>query len=336
MTVHPADPTPDHAGGSERSFAEALDQRVGCSTISLRSRSLPEALAAISAQGFTEVDLGALPGICEHVPHPLPPDGVRAVAAQARASGLAVRSINADIGPLDDEALTSSEVRRRLRTLVELAATVDSSFLVLPCGRPLVAGVSTATGSTGRTGADDRPVEAQIATVARALAAAAEVAVPAGVELLVEAPHSRRLCGSLERSARLYELLGDAPVGAVLDLSHVVAAGEDVRRAVDVLGDRIRHVHLRDAVRGDINLSIGRGEVDFAAAARALSTAGYEGHYSLELETHDVGDADRPSEAGRAGRWFSGLLRREADPTRATEPPPPETHHPRRTDREQP
>ncbi|HEX2075090.1 MAG TPA: sugar phosphate isomerase/epimerase, partial [Geodermatophilus sp.] len=131
----------------------------------------------------------------------------------------------------------------------------------------------------------------------------------AGLDLLVEAPHSRRLCADLDRSEMLYEALGDAPVGAVLDLSHVVAGGGDEVDAVRRFGDRIRHVHLRDAVPGDINRSIGRGEVDFAAAIHALTAAGYQGHYSLELETHDISDADRPAEAGRAGRYISSLLR---------------------------
>jgi sugar phosphate isomerase/epimerase len=90
----------------------------------------------------------------------------------------------------------------------------------------------------------------------------------------------------------------------VLDFSHVVASeGEetDAER-------RIRHVHLRDAVLGDINRSIGRGQVHFAAAIEALTAAGYRGHYSLELETHDIDDGDRPTEAGRAGRYITGLL----------------------------
>jgi hypothetical protein len=36
--------------------------------------------------------------------------------------------------------------------------------------------------------------------------------------------------------------------------------------------------------------------------------AGYRGHYSLELETHDIEHADRPQEAGRAGRYITSLL----------------------------
>ena len=76
----------------------------------------------------------------------------------------------------------------------------------------------------------------------------------------------------------LYEALGESPVGAVLDFSHVVASGDDEVDAVRRIDDRIGHVHLRDAVLGDINLSIGRGKVNFPAAIEALTTSGYQGH----------------------------------------------------------
>ena len=74
----------------------SIDSRLGCSTISFRTWTLPGALAEISGQGFDEIDLGALPGVCDHVPTPLPPELVDALAEQILASGLVVRLINAD------------------------------------------------------------------------------------------------------------------------------------------------------------------------------------------------------------------------------------------------
>jgi sugar phosphate isomerase/epimerase len=271
-----------------------IDPRLGCSTISFRKLPLPAALARVAEQGFGETDLGALPGVCDHVPIPLPADLVDELAEQVHATGVAVRVVNADVGDMDDPDLDVPELRKRLHPLVELAKAVGTSTIVLPCGR---------TGTTPRSEpADD------VAAVARALTTAAEFLGDAGLDLLVEAPHSRRLCADLDRAELLFEALGEAPVGAVLDLSHVVASGGDEVDAVHRFGDRVRHVHLRDAVRGDINRSIGRGEVDFPAAIGALTATGYRGHYSLELETHDIEDADRPAETGRAGRWISSLL----------------------------
>jgi sugar phosphate isomerase/epimerase len=273
-----------------------IDPRLGCSTISFRRWPLTGALAEIKGQGFGETDLGSLPGVCDHVPIPLPADRVDELAEQILDTGVAVRVINADVADMDDPDLDAAEMQRRLRTLVDLAQAVGTSTIMLPCGRQ---------GTEPRT-----ELSHDIATVARTLTAAADFVGSAELNLLVEAPHSRRLCATVERSVMLYDALGDAPVGAVLDFSHVVASGGDEVDAVRHLDGRIGHVHLRDAVLGDINLSIGRGEVNFPAAIEALITSGYQGHYSLELETHDIEDAERPAEAGRAGRYITTLLRR--------------------------
>jgi sugar phosphate isomerase/epimerase len=281
--------TPDAAAP-----VRSIDDRLGCSTISFRKLPLPEALAQIAALGFGEIDLGALPGTCDHVPTPLPAEQVDVIAGQVRDSGLTVRLINADVADMDDPDLDEPELRRRLATLVELATAIGTSTILLPSGRK---------GTTPRT-----ELRRDIATVARTITAAAGIVGEAGLALLVEAPYSNRLCCDLDRAAMLYDALGDAPVGAVLDLSHVVAVGEDPVDAVAQLGDRIRHVHLRDATAGKINISIGRGAVDFPAAIGALTAAGYPGHYSLELETRDIDDADRPAETGRAGHYISSLL----------------------------
>ncbi|MFL6044698.1 MAG: sugar phosphate isomerase/epimerase family protein [Propionibacteriaceae bacterium] len=273
-----------------------IDSRLGCSTISFRRWPLPGALAEIKAQGFGETDLGSLPGVCDHVPIPLAADQVDGLAEEILDSGVTVRLINADVADMDDPELEAADVQHRLRTLVELARAVGTSTIMLPCGRQ---------GTEPRT-----ELSRDIATVARTLTAAAEYLNAAGLNLLVEAPHSRRLCATVERSEMLYDVLGDEPVGAVLDFSHVVASGGDEADAVRRLDGRIGHVHLRDAVLGDINLSIGRGKVDFPAAIDALKTSGYQGHYSLELETHDIKEAERPAEAGRAGRYITSLLQR--------------------------
>jgi sugar phosphate isomerase/epimerase len=273
-----------------------IDSRLGCSTISFRRWPLPGALAEIKAQGFGETDLGSLPGVCDHVPIPLPADHVDELAEQILDSGVTVRLINADVADMDDPDLDAAEMQRRLRTLVDLAHAVGTSTIMLPCGRQ---------GTEPRT-----ELSRDIATVARTLTAAADFVSAAGLNLLVEAPHSRRLCANVERSEMLYEALGESPVGAVLAFSHVVASGGDEVDAVRRLDGRIGHVHLRDADLGDINLSIGRGKVNFPAALEALTTSGYQGHYSLELETHDISDAERPAEAGRAGRYITSLLQR--------------------------
>ena len=131
---------------------------------------------------------------------PLPADRVDALAEQILDSGVTVRLINADVADMDDPDLDAAEMQRRLRTLVDLAQAVGTSTIMLPCGRQ---------GTEPRT-----ELSRDIATVARTLTAAADFVNAAGLDLLVEAPHSRRLCATVERSEMLYDALGESPRSA--------------------------------------------------------------------------------------------------------------------------
>jgi sugar phosphate isomerase/epimerase len=99
----------------------------------------------------------------------------------------------------------------------------------------------------------------------------------------------------------------------VVDLSHVVASGSRPEEATGAVAARagaqgIAHVHLRDAVPGDINLSIGNGSVDFAGALTALRDVGFDGHFSLELEAHDLTHDERPAAAAKAASFITDLI----------------------------
>lgn len=273
-----------------------LHQRVICSTISFRRLTLDAALRQIADLGFAAIDLGALPGVCDHVPYELTPIAVGEVTSTLRGSGLAVRSINADIGdlnqPLDTEGRTARD--RHLEQLLDLAVQIESPAIVLPCG-------SQGHAPIGELAADIR-------LVADELRRAARIADARGVEIWVESQHSGRLCFDLDRAGQLVDALQGSGVRSVLDFSHVVASGDDPLTWIDRHAAEIAHVHIRDARRGDIHLSPGNGEVDFAAAIAALTAAGYEGDFSLELETADVTDLERPAAAARAGRFISALV----------------------------
>ena len=60
-----------------------------------------------------------------------------------------------------------------------------------------------------------------------------------------------------------------------MDFSHVTASGGDTVQFATANADRIRHVHIRDARPGDIHISVGRGEADFAGGISALAAHGY-------------------------------------------------------------
>jgi len=97
----------------------------------------------------------------------------------------------------------------------------------------------------------------------------------------------------------------------VMDFSHLTASGTDIVDFVRAHGPRIRHAHIRDAVPGNIHISVGRGSADFAGGIAALDGIGYDGAFALELETRDVEDAERPRAALQAAQHIHRLLRHE-------------------------
>ena len=67
------------------------------------------------------------------------------------------------------------------------------------------------------------------------------------MQLWVEGLHYFRLCWNLDLARRLADRLAGHRVGLVLDVSHVVASGSRPEEFVAAFGDRVVHVHLRDA-----------------------------------------------------------------------------------------
>jgi sugar phosphate isomerase/epimerase len=282
--------------------------RVVCSTITLRHLPLADALSVIRRLGFAEIDLGALPGVCDHVPYRLDDAAVADVADVVRASGLRVRSVNADIGDLNEPLTPAAAAERtqHLDLLLDLCEAIGARALVLPNGR--------------QRHEPFQSMEHDLDRVADQLTGAAERAAARGLELWVEAPHLFRLCNDIGGSRRLYERL-PKNVGAVCDVSHIVASGGDPRAFAEEFADRIRHVHLRDASAGYIHHSIGNGDVDFSDAIAALADAGYDGAFALELETRDIPDDQRADAALAAAEYVGTLLDAAPRPPVSSRPP---------------
>jgi len=183
--------------------------------------------------------------------------------------------------------------QEHVQRLVELCQAIGSTGLMLPNGaqqhEPIVS------------------LDEDLALVADQLSSIQAECVAAGLELWVEAPHFFRLCYDLERAHALASTL-PKDIGLICDVSHIVASGSTPRQFVNDFQHRIHHVHLRDAEPGYIHHSIGNGEVDLADTASALAEIGYTGKLSLELETRDVDNDERPEAALKAGCYISSLL----------------------------
>lgn len=273
-----------------------FNPRLGCSSISFRHQDLPTALRTLAGLGFEEIDLGALPGVCDHVPTNWMPTPSRLFRQASLPPGCRVRSVNGDVGDLNAvlDGGRQAARDRHLDALLTLTANTGAKALVLPCGA---------------LGHDPvRSLDEDLDTIAAQLIHAGQRAAEFGVELWTESLHFLRFCWNLERAELLARRLAGSGVGIVMDFSHIVASGEDPLTYIAKHQGRISHVHLRDAVPGNINLSIGNGHADFAAGLRSLAEHGYTGHFSLELETRDVTHDERPAAAAKAASFITDLI----------------------------
>lgn len=258
--------------------------RIAVSTITFRFRPFEEALALIASLGAEEIDLGALPGVCDHVPVPFTGDPA-AVAAQVAGHGLRATGLNADVGALNDPALSDEAIRATAAPLIALSVATGAD-LILPAG--------------GQSHEPFVSEDADHALIVARLRMLSELAAQSGVRLLVEVLHHRRFAWTAKRADRILDELDDDVIGLLLDTSHVVASDEDVVAWAAKHAARVRRVHLRDAVPGNLNLGLGRGAVDFRGVFTALEAGGYSGAYVLELETHDVEEDEREADAARS------------------------------------
>lgn len=269
---------------------------VGISSITFRHRDVDEALRLVNQIGATETELGAIPDVVDHVPVPFhgSPDFYLNLLAKY---GLHAGAVNADVGNINDPDYDRQALRERTEPLIGLAHSIGGA-LIVNCGRQSWDGyVDEAT---------------DLANIAGNLTFLSDLCASMQVRLLVEVLHHKRWIHTVERANKLLDTVGGSCFGLLLDVAHLGASEEDSVSWIAENFERIERVHLRDAVPGNLNVSIGRGTVDFAAIVDALESRGYRGSYILELETHDVSENDREADARRSYDLIAGLVEHPA------------------------
>lgn len=115
------------------------------------------------------------------------------------------------------------------------------------------------------------------------------------VYLAVEAVFSM-ICRDYYTTRVLMDHFDSPHLGVNMDPSHYVLYRNDAAWAVKQLGDRIKHVHLKDVVGvpGEAGKSflfplLGEGLVDWKAFFQSLDDVGYEGYASVEFESFTYG-----------------------------------------------
>lgn len=81
----------------------------------------------------------------------------------------------------------------------------------------------------------------------------------------------------------IFERLRDTPVGVNFDTSNQLMSGDDPMAVLDVVKEKVWHVHASDRLPGEYRHTVvGEGAVDFDPIFRCLAGVGFDGFVSLE------------------------------------------------------
>lgn len=248
------------------------------STMTFRESTLEHALTRLKANGFENVEICS---VGDWVPHidflNLTAEQIRRIAAMIKRIGVHVVNINVGINGLD---APSNDIRgvgiATVNNMMRLAKAVGAEMVTIAADH-LPEGVE---------------MKDRLKAAANFNKIAADLAEIYGVTLAVEAPHKLTIA-ELEEQIADYWAIQDERVKCTLDDAHLTYAGVDLISTVEKYIDRIQHVQLRDAVKGNSLKKYGEGDVDFVAFIKKLKECGYDGYYSMEYPCDTEEEAEK-------------------------------------------
>ena len=245
--------------------------QISGSNFSYQHRTLAECFDDLAELGRTGVELwGIAPQL--HVPW-LSDAEARAVRREAAARGLEIvcftpEQVMYPVNIASPDSRLRAESIAMFRRAAELAVEFGAPKLFLTPGR----------------GFESEPAEAAWRRSVDALGEIAGYADRLGLECLLE-PLQRvesNLVNTAADAARALDDVGARNLGVALDTVAMAVAGDDVDGYFELLGERVRHVHLIDGAPAG-HLAWGDGELPLETILSALARHGYEEWMTVEL-----------------------------------------------------
>ena len=266
-----------------------MPQITTCASLGYSHYPLEEAARRIAARGIRQIEITHLAFYSLH--YVLAEVDAANVKAMLARFGLTATAMNFNTGWLDS---TGFPQLQRLDDPDQAQQFETIMARLLADARQLGVRVVTVPILRRRTGATEREQRREVEHGAIIIGRLADVAAGMGLRLALEAPHVRLLYYDLARLSELLSLVTTDSLGVVLDSSHWRVVGYDLDEYFALVGKRLCHVHLRDAaaagdgVAHDLEMTPGRGQVDFRLLGQKLDAIKYHGQVSLEFEYRDV------------------------------------------------
>ena len=258
----------------------AGNPRLMFSTLGCPGWTLEQAADAAMAHGYGGLEIRLLDDAI--IPANLDESQQQRIRDAMSQRGLRVIGLGASTRFTARDATERSEFEKELEAYISLAAALDVPFV-------RTFGGNTAEGCT---------MDQSIGWVAQSLNTLAPVAEAANVTILLETHDA--FCKGKDVAAVL-DKVPSSHVQAVWDVHHPWRMGESIADTWNFIGDRVAHVHLKDArhqPNGSFVLALmGQGDVPNREIMELLESKGYAGCYSAEWEKKWHPDIEEPEVA---------------------------------------
>ncbi|WP_165971904.1 sugar phosphate isomerase/epimerase family protein [Paenibacillus piri] len=98
--------------------------------------------------------------------------------------------------------------------------------------------------------------------------------------------HAGSAIASLDDYREVIRGIGDRRMKTLLEVGHFHSVGVSWQAGFELLGDSIALIHIKDQI-GSQSVAFGSGEIDLQGLFRQMRTAGYTGHFVVEMEVKD-------------------------------------------------
>jgi glucosamine-6-phosphate deaminase len=277
--------------------------KLSFSTLGCPQWSLAAVIDAAGRLGYDGVELRFLEGDDALWARPeLTGAGLRDTLARLRDAGLQVSCVDTRSFFHDPDRVARESAIEEARRSIALAAQLRAPGIRV-------------FGDRIQPGQDRETTRAWIAD---ALARLGEAARPQGVEVWIESH------GDFARAPDTLSVLGPAgagPLGVLWDPANAFEVGEEPDEGLAVLGNRVRHVHLKDVARaagaeggGWLPRLPGQGQLRPGRVLELLRARGYDRWVSFEWEKRWHPSLAEPEVAlPHFVRWAAGELRGGSD-----------------------
>jgi sugar phosphate isomerase/epimerase len=243
--------------------------------------TLEQAVAAAQRYGYAGIELRLLDG--ELLSPDLDQPSRRRVRDVCAAAGLPIICVDTSVKIAQpDPAERAAQVQAGL-AMLELAAEWSAPLIRVFGGPPA-----------------NTPADVAASAAAECLAPLAERGRALGVAVALET-HDAFAAGAAVR--QVLDRTPSLGAGALWDTLHPCRVGESVDQTLNLLGDRLLHVHIKDGARPadgspEWRLTLlGQGDVPTQAILAALQGHGYDGWLAVEWEKRWHAELDEPEVA---------------------------------------